>query len=216
MKPTRTKAALAGTALVATAITTAATLPGATASSSSATEWHHNHARLLPLNSSGAVGHSHVRSHARWLKVEVDAKGLTKGVPHAMHIHFGKEARHECPTIADDANGDFRLTTVEGVPAYGPVRVSLTTTGPTGPGSVLAVDRFPTAPKGEVHYFRTTKTTKAVARAIRRGNAVVVVHGVDYNGNGTYDFKSAGKSELDPKLPAEATDPALCGRLRMG
>jgi len=39
------------------------------------------------------------------------------------------------------------------------------------------------------------------------------VHGVDYNGNGKYDF-SQGKSDLDPSLPAEATDPALCGVLR--
>ena len=38
--------------------------------------------------------------------------------------------------------------------------------------------------------------------------------GVDYNGNGMYDFASAGKSDLDPSLPAEATDPALCGVLR--
>jgi hypothetical protein len=29
--------------------------------------------------------------------------------------------------------------------------------------------------------------------------------------NGRYDFKSAGKSDLDPSLPAEVTDPALCG-----
>jgi hypothetical protein len=200
--------------MVATALTAAATVPGATAQN--APRWHENNARLLPLNSSGAVGHSEVKSRARWLKVEVDARGLTKGVPHAMHIHFGKEARHECPNITDDANGDFRLTTLEGVPAYGPVAVSLTKRGDTSPASVLAVDRFPTAPKGEVHYFRTTKTNKAVARAIRRGNAVVVVHGIDYNGNGTYDFDSAGASDLDSSLPAEATDPALCGRLRMG
>jgi hypothetical protein len=39
---------------------------------------------------------------------------------------------------------------------------------------------------------------------------------VDYNGNGMYDFKSAGKSDLDPNLPAEATDPATCGVLRVG
>jgi hypothetical protein len=43
---------------------------------------------------------------------------------------------------------------------------------------------------------------------------VVVIHGVDYNGNGTYDFDSAGASELDPMLPAEATDPATCGVLK--
>ena len=54
-----------------------------------------------------------------------------------------------------------------------------------------------------------------MARAIRRGEAVVVIHGVDYNDNGTYDFDSAGKSDLDPKLPEEATAPATCGVLRV-
>jgi hypothetical protein len=35
--------------------------------------------------------------------------------------------------------------------------------------------------------------------------------GVDLNDNGRYDFKAAGKSELDPSLPQEATIPATCG-----
>jgi hypothetical protein len=90
----------------------------------------------------------------------------------------------------------------------------LTTSGKTDPGSALAVDRFSTAPKGTINYQRTVATSKDVARAIRRGEGVLVVHGVDYNNNGTYDFAGAGASELDAKLPAEATDPAVCGVLR--
>ncbi len=116
------------------------------------------------------------------------------------------------PALTAD-NRDFRLTTAEGLPAYGPIKVSLTTRGDTSAASGLAVTRFPTAPRGQIHYDRNTRTSKAVARAIRRGDAVVVIHGVDYNGNGKYDFRSAGKSELDPMLPAEATDPATCGVL---
>jgi hypothetical protein len=114
-----------------------------------------------------------------------------------------------------DANGDFRLTTSEGAGAYGPVRVSLTTMGDTSAGSVLAVDRFPTAPNGRVDYTRTTRVGKALARGIARGHAVIVLHGVDYNHNGEYDFDSAGKSDLDKTLPAEATDPASCAVLRV-
>jgi hypothetical protein len=57
-------------------------------------------------------------------------------------------------------------------------------------------------------------SAKEIADAIRRGEGVLVVHGVDYNRNGQYDFMSAGKSELDPSLPAEGTDPAACGVLR--
>jgi hypothetical protein len=53
-----------------------------------------------------------------------------------------------------------------------------------------------------------------VQRAIKSGKGVIVIHGVDHNGNGVYDFDGAGASELDASLPAEATDPALCGAVR--
>ena len=214
MKVSNSKAAVGGAALFASAALAVALVPG----SATADGGHRHatvHAHLDPLNSSGAKGHAMVETHHRKVHVDVHARGLAKGLPHAQHIHYGEQARNECPTVGkDDANGDFRLETVEGVPAYGPVRVSLTKRGDTSAASALAVDRFPTAPRGKVNYDRTTTTSKAVARAIRRGEAVVVVHGVDYNGNGTYDFDSAGKSDLDPALPAEATDPALCGVLR--
>ena len=64
-----------------------------------------------------------------------------------------------------------------------------------------------------IHYDRSIKTSSRVAKGIERGNAVVVVHGVDFNGNGKYDFRGAGKSDLNEDVPAEATDPALCGVL---
>lgn len=171
-------------------------------------------ADLDPLNNSGARGEADVDVMNRRLDVDVQVKRVVADMPHAMHIHYGEAARNECPTAGqDDDNGDFRVNTVEGLPAYGPVKVSFTTRGPTGPGSILAVDRFPTAPNGTINYERQIKTTSNLAQAIRDGEAVVVVHGVDYNGNGAYDFDSAGESELDPSLPAEATDPAACGVL---
>jgi hypothetical protein len=172
-------------------------------------------ARLNTLNNSGALGSAEVTVRHRRLTVDVDVRRVVEDMPHAMHIHFGKKARHECPTVGqDDTNGDLRIETLEGAPAYGPVRVSFTERGATGPGSVLAIGRFPTAPHGEIHYDRHMRTSSRVAEGIRNGDAVVVVHGVDYNGNGKYDFRSAGKSDLDPALPAEATDPAACGVLR--
>jgi hypothetical protein len=207
-------AALVASAVLAGVVPTTATAAGDGAAAAG-TGGTHTHARLLPLNNSGVVGNASVHVRYRQLNVEVNARGLAKKLPHAQHIHFGAKARHECPTAADDANGDFRLTTSEGAPAYGPVRVSLTTRGDTSPSSALAVDRFPTAPRGVEHYDRRTRTQRAVARAIRQGEGVVVIHGVDYNGNGKYDFRGAGKSELDPNLPAEATDPATCGVLRV-
>jgi hypothetical protein len=39
----------------------------------------------------------------------------------------------------------------------------------------------------------------------------VVIHGVDYNKDGTYSGDAV--SDLDESLPTEATDPAMCGVL---
>jgi len=52
-----------------------------------------------------------------------------------------------------------------------------------------------------------------VAEYIRRNNAVVVVHGIDYDGTGIYSGVLE-RSELNNALPATATAPALCGPLR--
>jgi hypothetical protein len=214
---TRSKlvAGLGGLALVS-----AATATGLTATTATASVGHHHgrsvHAHLDPLNNSGASGSSTVRFHGHWANVDIDARGLAKGLPHAQHIHFGAEARHECPSVYDDTNNDHRLNVAEGLPAYGDIVASLTTSGPTDPGSALAVDRFPTTPRGVEDYNRNIDfTDRAVRRAIASGKGVVVIHGVDYNGNGKYDMAGAGPSELDPSLPAEATDPALCGVLRV-
>lgn len=51
---------------------------------------------------------------------------------------------------------------------------------------------------------------KSVAAQIRRGNAVIVVHGIDYDGNGVYD-DGLQRSDLGNKRPGEATDPAPSG-----
>ena len=189
-------------------------------------------AHLRPLNGSGATGNaSAVVRNQKILHVETHAVGLTPNAPHAQHIHFGAQARHECPTLAmDDSNGDGRLNTAEGTPAYGPIVVSLTTTGDTSPASSLAVSRFPLAIGGVLNYSRDnidftdvagtgssggTGTAKEIADAVRDGKGVVVIHGIDYDGNGKYSFSQPqGASELDPSLPAEATDPVSCGVLK--
>ena len=188
------------------------------------------HAELAELNGSGASGEVTAEVRREKIKhIEVHADGLSPNAPHAQHIHYGKQALHECPTLALDANKDGRLSTVEGVPAYGPVVVSLNTKGDTTPASGLDVTRFPVSKGGSYEYERKNirftsvagtgyagpggaGTAKEIADAIRAGEGVVVIHGVDFNGNGSYDF-GAGASELNPKLPAEATAPAACGRL---
>ncbi len=173
------------------------------------------HAELDPLNNSGVEGMATIVFQGDHAHVHIDAYGLAANLPHAEHIHFGASARHECPTVKDDTNLDFRLNTTDGLPAYGPIRKSLTTRGDTSPASALAVDRFPTAPMGAIHYDRTIEVASStLIRNIEDGKSVLVIHGIDYNDNGKYDFASAGKSDLDPSLPSEATDPAACGVIR--
>lgn len=62
--------------------------------------------------------------------------------------------------------------------------------------------------------MRTVTVTPTLARLIRDGNAVVVVHGIDYDHNGKYTFSALGVSDLDKTLPGDATAPALCGTLK--
>lgn len=185
-------------------------------------------AQLDQLNGSGASGTATATVRNQKIQhVAVHAEGLTPNAPHAQHIHYGEQALNECPTLALDSNDDGRVNTVEGVPAYGPVVVSLTTSGDTTPASFLDVTRFPVSANGSYDYSRADLkftsvagtgysggggTAKQIADAVRDGEGVLVIHGVDYNGNGIYDF-GAGASELDSSLPAEATDPAACGVL---
>ena len=170
----------------------------------------HYKAHLKPLNSSGAEGHAILEKEgSKKVETEIHTKGLAPKLPHAQHIHGFKKALSECPTLADSGN-DNLITTAEGLPSYGPIQVSLTTTGDTSPKNGLAVDRFPVAnAKGSVEYERTLMVSADVAKNL--GKKAIVQHGVDLNDNGKYDFKAARKSELDPSLPQEATIPATCG-----
>ena len=166
-------------------------------------------ADLNPLNHSHAHGHAVLKKEGRMLDTKIVTTNMAPGLPHAQHIHGMAQAISECPTLAADTNGDGLITTAEGLPSYGPIRVSLTTRGDTSPASALAVNRFPTAnSNGLLRYDRDLSVSRKVARNL--GKFAIVQHGVDLNHNGRYDF-SAGPSELDPSLPQEATIPANCG-----
>ncbi|KQX66207.1 CHRD domain-containing protein [Angustibacter sp. Root456] len=206
----RTRARVAGAALGAAAL-----LPVIGVAAAQAADGGSTMATLRPvaLNGVKGGGTAMVQVHGTTIDVTMAASGLLADSPHAAHIHFGADARHECPVASDDKDGNGTLNTTEGGPAYGPIVVSLTKTGDTSPKSGLAVDRFDTAPGGKISYERGSITVSpAVAKAIAAGQSVVVIHGVDHNDDGKYD--GAAKSDLDPSLPTEATDPALCGALR--
>ncbi|MBT2526843.1 hypothetical protein J7E91_15765 [Streptomyces sp. ISL-99] len=167
---------------------------------------------LGPLNDSGASGTAQLSLQGRQLTVKIDAQGLVPGQPHAQHIHGSTDGHnHFCPDKSADKNGDGVVTTTEGLPAYGDINISLTTKGDTSKASGLAVDRMPVADKnGKLSYSRTITVSQAVAD--RLTDLHIVQHGIDPNGNKMYDF-SKGKSDLDPKLPQEATAPADCGMI---
>ena len=167
-------------------------------------------AELKPLNRSGASGHADLTKANGKLKVNIHTEGMAPELPHAQHIHGMAQAISECPTLAADDNHDHLINTVEGLPSYGPIAVSLTTRGDTSPDSALAVSRFPVAnADGDLSYSRRFDASRKVRQNL--GDFAIVQHGVDLNNNGVYDFEAAGASELDPSLPQEATIPANCG-----
>lgn len=165
-------------------------------------------ANLTPLNGSGASGTATVVLTGNSAKVTIKSSGLLKGMPHAQHIHIG--GKGTCPSASKKGTGvKGHLTTSDGQPDYGMVKVSLTSSGDTSGKSALAVDRF-TA--GNATYSRTITLDSKTVSAIKSGKASIVRHGLDYNGDGKYS--GSAKSDLDPSLPEEATDPALCGTLK--
>jgi hypothetical protein len=142
--------------------------------------------------------------------VTLHTNGLLSGSPHAMHIHAG--GRGACPpaSAAHRHNGNRSISTTDGIRFYGPPQVSLTSHGDTSSKSIVDFSRYPSV--GDISYQRTVTVPRGVAGAIRAGNAVIVVHGIDYNGNHIYD-NVLDRSDITRSLPGEATAPALCGPL---
>jgi Cu/Zn superoxide dismutase len=212
----KAKAAAIALAIVPITLGAAASAAGATsASSAHSTRSKTFSARLAPVphNRVSGRGFATVRLDGRTAHITVHVKGLLPDAAHAMHIHAGGEG--ECPEPNDATlhNGHLAMSTTDGAKDYGPVVTSLTTHGDTSPASLLALDRYPHT--GTFTYTRTIRLSRDAARAVRDDNAVLVVHGIDYNHNGRYD-NVLGPSDLTPTLPMEATSPALCGPLSPG
>jgi predicted Ser/Thr protein kinase len=164
----------------------------------------------VPTNHVTGAGDAELRLRGDVATVTVDASGLLDGARHPLHIHAG--AKGVCPSeqAAHLHNGHRTISTLNGVPWYGSPVTALTSRGDTSPDSILALRRYPAT--GAIRYTRTIRLGKVVAQYVRDDNAVVVVHGVDYNHNGTYD-DVLDRSDLKRSLPGELTTPALCGAL---
>jgi hypothetical protein len=165
----------------------------------------------VPTNHVTGAGKADLSLKGNVATVTLDANGLLNAAPHAMHIHAGAAGRCPPTSAAKLHDGHLAISTSNGAPFYGKPRVSLTTKGPTGPASILAFARYPAT--GKITYSRKIKLIPSALRYIKKNNAVIVVHGIDYNRNGLYDG-SLDRSELDPAVQGETTAPALCGPIR--
>jgi glucose/arabinose dehydrogenase len=153
-------------------------------------------ARLTQQNDPNATGEAEQKVEGRQIETRIKSEGLAPDLPHLQHIHAKPEGVSTCPTLQADTDGDGLVTVQEGVPFYGPVRVSLTTRGDTSAASGGALDRFPVADdKGRIDYSREFRVPPEVAEHL--GDFAIVQHGVDLNGNGMYD------NALEVSLPAD-------------
>ncbi|CAM5576268.1 hypothetical protein [Streptomyces avidinii] len=169
---------------------------------------------LAQLNDSGSRGTVMLTLKGNQLTVQIESEGMVPGQPSAQHLH-GSTKGHDfhCPDKTDDTDGDGVLSNTEATHDYGDINISLTTGGDTKATSGLDVQRMPVADKqGTIRYKRTIAVGQDVVDHIK--DLHVVQHGIDRNNNKKYDFEGAGKSELDPKLPQEATAPTNCGEVK--
>jgi serine/threonine protein kinase len=166
----------------------------------------------VPTNRVTGSGQVSLRLSGDKATVTLTTEGLDKGAPlvHAMHIHAG--GKGQCPPASSARlhNGHLAIDTNDGIDYYGPPVQSLTTSGDTSVASILVFPRYPTG--GSIRYSRTITLPPKVVNFIRENDAVIVVHGIDYDGSGIYSGV-LDRSDLDKALPATATAPALCGRL---
>ena len=143
------------------------------------------------------------------LTAHITASGLSPKLPHLMHIHGVIGAQNDCPDISADVNGDGFIDTADGLPDYGPVIVTFSTTGDTSAAAAFNLEVAVVADgSGNIDYTRTFTIPKAVAQDI--SNLHVVIHGADLNNNGKYD---GVVSSLGMGIPLEAELPVSCGTI---
>ncbi|GAA1889711.1 hypothetical protein GCM10009687_67800 [Asanoa iriomotensis] len=178
------------------------------------------HVAMQDLNGTGAKGMAMLTAtDSGDLAVTIKASGMTPNAPHAQHIHGSTTGMDfMCPDKSDDKDGNGYVSVEEGLPKYGDIHISLTTTGDTTKASGLAVDRMPMADAdGNLTYERVIPAADLPPGTIEHLKDLhVVQHGIDVNNNGTYDMDALGESTFAKSLgvngiPEEATDPATCG-----
>lgn len=167
----------------------------------------------VPTNHVTGSGEATVKLNGDVATVTVTTNGLdyNESLGHALHIHGG--GKGQCPpaSAARAHNGHLSISTTDGINYYGAPVQALTTSGDTSTASILTFARYPTG--GNIRYTRTINLPPPVVAYIHQNNAVIVVHGTDYDHSGIYSGV-LDRSELNKSVPGTATAPALCGALR--
>jgi hypothetical protein len=125
---------------------------------------------LMELNDSGVQGTVTLVERNGQIRANLDASGLEPMQMHMQHIHgFGDGTQAACPDMSL-AGADGVLSFAEGLPAYGPVKVTL------GHDMVQA---------DTLEYSRTFTDTDAGSPVSTLGSLdqyVIVVHGLTTGG----------------------------------
>lgn len=160
-------------------------------------------AELLGVNSDGG-GHVDLQERGTRLTVHLVVDGVDGGV-HLAHIHGIRQAMNECPTPSADTDGNGLVDFSEGLPAYGPVQVTLSN-GTNDRGAALDWTRT----------FTHLDSGDGIASLGPLDQYAIVVHGVDLDGDGAAtNPDSDGNGAPDP-AGNEISMPALCGVIEAG
>jgi hypothetical protein len=163
----------------------------------------------VPTNRVHGNGNATVRLNGDVATVTVDTNGLLDGAPHALHIHAGGLGQYPPAAAARHHNGNLSISTTDGTKFYGRPQVALTTTGGHEPEEHHRL--HPLLSVGNIRYTRTITLSPTVAGEIRDRNAAIVVHGIDYNGNGIYDnVMTASLYPCNPLTDISAGAALLC------
>lgn len=168
---------------------------------------------IRPLNGTGSHGKITVNVVGDQATVEIKTKRISADLPHAQHLHIGGQTT--CPAKGRaDVNKDRFVSTVEGIPFYGGIAVSLTTEGDVSAASALALDRFPVANENSMVTYSRTFTLPDGVTGADLADATLIQHGISelFDDKAAYD--GAKRSSLPIDVPFEITVPTACAPLR--
>lgn len=163
---------------------------------------HHRdfEAELSPVNHHGE-GEVDLRQLDHQLRVTLKARGLDDGI-HLAHIHGIRQAQNECPNTSFDTDHNGLIDIAEGLPAYGPVQITLSN-GLNDTGTRLKYRRT----------FSTLDSGEDIAALGDLDQYAIVIHGVDLNGDGVANNPNAGGDATNDPDDNEISMPALCGTI---